>query len=238
MPDITQEIDDVNRAYNGQGMRTAIVAALRKLNGGALPQPMEGDEGKILVVDGNGQWIIGEAGGGDIDGLISRTLGSVSSGTCRRVGDSAFSSYKTLLSVSLPVATSVGRYAFASCSSLEDVSLPAVETIDVYAFQYCTSLESVILPAATTIGNYAFQFCSELRSVILPAATTIYMRAFLSCNELTSLTLGANSVCSISSSSLAGTPASMKIYVPANLVDAYKADAAWSSYADKIFAIQ
>jgi hypothetical protein len=36
---------------------------------------------------------------------------------------------------------------------------------------------------------------------------------------------------------LSGTAADLKIYVPADLVDTYKAASNWSAYADKIMAI-
>lgn len=59
-------------------------------------------------------------------------------------------------------------------------------------------------------------------------------------NDLQSLTLRSNTVCTLGDYALEGTPisdGSGSIYVPANLVDAYKADSSWSAYASQITSI-
>lgn len=59
-------------------------------------------------------------------------------------------------------------------------------------------------------------------------------------NELDSLTLRANQVVTLGEKALEGTPIAEgngHIYVPANLVSAYQADASWSAYAGSITAI-
>jgi hypothetical protein len=59
-------------------------------------------------------------------------------------------------------------------------------------------------------------------------------------NELSSLTLRANQVVTLGESALYGTPIADgvgNIYVPSELVDAYKADPQWSAFANEISAI-
>ena len=91
-----------------------------------------------------------------------------------------------------------------------------------------------------SIGNYAFQDCSGLTSVSFPKATSIGSNAFQSCSSLTTIYVGTNTstVCTLSSDAFSDCTNLTNIYVPANLVDNYKSDTNWSSYADKIKAYE
>jgi hypothetical protein len=66
MTDVEDKIKKIDLAATGQKIRRAIVEALEALNVYALPEPTEEDVGKTLVVDENGEWVIGDlpAGGG------------------------------------------------------------------------------------------------------------------------------------------------------------------------------
>ena len=70
------------------------------------------------------------------------------------------------------------------------------------------------------IGAYAFAGCESLSVVILRSST---MATLADTNAFESTTIAS------------GTG---YIYVPAELVDSYKADSVWSTYADKIRAIE
>ena len=116
-------------------------------------------------------------------------------------------------------------------------------SIGISAFQDCSALTSVSLQAATSIGESAFQNCSALTSVSLPAATSIGESAFYSCSKLEALILeNADAVCQLSNIyALSGTliaSGTGYIYVPSELVDAYKDASNWSTYANQIRAIE
>lgn len=116
---------------------------------------------------------------------------------------------------------SIGSSGMRHCANMKEVILPNVVTLGQYAFYQCTALERVELASATSINNYAFGNCTVLNTLILSNAA---------------------GVCSISNANaLTGTAIESGtgfVYVPAALLDAYKADGVWSNFADKIRAIE
>ena len=118
------------------------------------------------------------------------------------------------------MATSIGRSAFYACSKLTTADFPAATSIGSYAFYACSKLTTADFPAATSIGSYAFNSCSALTALILRSGTMATLGG-----------TGAFSSTPINS----GTG---YIYVPAALVDSYKAASNWSTYANQIRAIE
>ena len=157
------------------------------------------------------------------------------------IGDSAFRSCSGLTSVSIPNATSIGSNAFYSCSGLTSVSFPEATSIGSSAFRSCSSLTEVSIPNATSIGEGAFYSCSGLTSVSFPVATSIGSNAFDSCSSLTTIYVGTESdtVCTLSHTNAFNNCTNLtNIYVSYSLVDRYKSATNWSSYADKIKAVE
>ena len=105
------------------------------------------------------------------------------------------------------------------------------------------SLESIVLPNnLTKIGKEAF-YNNYLTSVTIPSSvTSIGAGAFESnrpaSNRLTSVTIHAVNPPTIDEETTFGYKSSLKIYVPAQSVNAYKTAKGWRRYADKIFPIQ
>jgi hypothetical protein len=66
MTDVEDKIKKIDLAATGQKIRRAIVEALEALNIYALPEPTEEDVGKTLVVDENGEWVIGDLPAGGV----------------------------------------------------------------------------------------------------------------------------------------------------------------------------
>ena len=176
-------------------------------------------------------------------------LKSLSIPKLKKCGTNAFASILysgSYFDLSFPDLTDVGSYAFDNNTALRSIDLPKVTdfggTLNGYVFRSCANLVSVNLPNCTEIQNYTFASCSKLASIDLPKCTAIGMAAFQTCTSLVSLTLRANSVCTIKSntfsSSAIATNANARIYVPADLVDSYKAAQYWSNYASKIVAIE
>ena len=94
----------------------------------------------------------------------------------------------------------------------------------------------------TTIGDFAFAYNTALTWVSFPAVTSIGASAFEGCSKLTAVILGAESVVTLANvSAFTGTPIASGtgyIYVPAALVDSYKADSVWATYAAQLRAIE
>ena len=104
--------------------------------------------------------------------------------------------------------------------SITEIRDNCVTRIGGSAFNSCSALTTADFQTATSIGNYAFQSCSALTTLILRSGTMATLgntRAFFS----TPISSGTG-----------------YIYVPAALVDSYKAASNWSTYANQIRAIE
>ena len=89
----------------------------------------------------------------------------------------------------------------------------------------------------TTICTAAFNGMMGLTTVTVPASvTTVGSAAFAECEALTGLTFEGETAPKFSTSSLTDSCEEMKIYVPAESVDAYKT-AVGTAYADRVQAI-
>ena len=235
---------------------TGIADAIREKTGGTDPVAVSDMAAQIEGIQAGG--------GGDIDALIDRSITEISSSSVTSIGEYAFFSCSALTTVDFPAATSIASYAFASCSALTTPNFPAATSIGGYAFQGCNALTTVDFPAATTIAGSAFRSCSALTTVDFPAATAIGASAFTSCSSLTtvdfpvatsigdsafyscsvlkSLLLRGNNVCTLSNTNaLDSTPIASGtgyIYVPAALIDQYKAATNWSTYAAQFRALE
>ena len=157
----------------------------------------------------------------------------------------AFSGCTNLQTLSLPALASItGTAAFNGCTSLETLSLPELTTINVsgsttsYAtFSGCTSLKTVSLPKLATLTNpYAFVNCKNLETVVIGGAITAFpTMAFQNCSKLKTLVLsGITSVPSFGTNMFNGATLMLAktgvVYVPADLVDSFKAQTYWKNY--------
>ncbi len=139
--------------------------------------------------------------------------------------------------------TSIGSYAFYYCSNLALTSLPSgITSIGSCAFYYCENLVLTSLPSGVisipsncfyrcmsltemtlngdieSIGNYAFGYC-DLTKLVMPNVTSVP-------------TLSSNA---FSNTIIAGGTG--YIYVPDTLVDSFKSETNWSTYADQILGV-
>ena len=137
--------------------------------------------------------------------------------------------------------TSLRQYALRG-TDFVTVRLPNVTTMGTYAFHNCTSLVNIHLPKLAVLGGYDFQNCRKVQKFDLPSVTSVDVASFYGCSGMTALVLRANQVCELkntsaftNSSIAAGTA---YIYVPAALVDQYKAATNWSTYTAQIRAIE
>lgn len=147
---------------------------------------------------------------------------------------------RTITEISNDTVTAIGDYAFYMCQNLGKADFPNVETVGIYAFYTCTALVEVNFPSLSVVGNNAFYACGALTKISAPL-TEIKANAFEFCTSLNEITLTATSVCKLGTDAFATTSFSWaggSIYVPADLVDAYKADAQWAKYASYIKPIE
>lgn len=129
--------------------------------------------------------------------------------------------------------------AFQSLAKLTGITLPAgLTNIGSYAFGG-TGLSTVAIPdSVTKIADNAFRDAASLKTVTLGSAvTSVGATAFSGC-PVESVTVKAETA-PAAGANILGLPATFDgvIFVPAAKVEAYKAAAGWSNYADRIVSV-
>lgn len=157
----------------------------------------------------------------------------------------AFAYCESLTNIDLPVCTEIGSSSFSRCKGLMSIDLPLVVTIGKNSFEYCTGLVDVNMPKLTTINNYGYSLrgCVELKFVDLPVVTAISTGTFDGCYKLETLILRkSDAICTLgATTAFNNTPIKSGtgyIYVPAALIDTYKAATNWVTYAAQFRAIE
>lgn len=156
--------------------------------------------------------------------------------------------------------------AFYLCEALEYVRLPDLTGLAASFFQQsgikkfianssfrninsssmffnCQGLETVILnQEITTLSSSMFYGCISLKKLDIPdTVTSMSTNTITNCWSLDSLIMRGSSPPTIDATSGIGArkviSLTLKIYVPLEAVDTYKAASGWSIYADIIYAI-
>lgn len=148
---------------------------------------------------------------------------------------------KTIKSFKSDKVVSVEQYAFLNCAQLEELDLPNLSNVASSMCRGCGKLKKVrLLHMTGEVGSNSFQECVELEYADIGTATAINAAAFYNCRTLTTLIMRANNIVPIKQN-FSGTFYNSPMirgegyfYVPDNLVEAYKTDTAWSTYADQI----
>ena len=116
-----------------------------------------------------------------------------------------------------------------------------VDRVSNSAFRGCGNLEDVQLPECLYIRQLAFRGCSKLLELRLPKCVSIQSEAFMS-SGITRLVLLSDTLCVLDdANAFSNTPIARgagSIEVPAALVDTYKADPVWGTYAAQIKAYE
>lgn len=128
------------------------------------------------------------------------------------------------------------------------------DTVDNHAYLGLECFRSVKFTAATSISTNSFYKCSNLCIADFHVLDSINGSAFVDARNLHTLIIRTSTVCTITSSAANGLfgvklgtiidnrgPIALGtgyIYVPAALVDAYKADAGWNRFEAQFRAIE
>ena len=176
----------------------------------------------------------------DIDELIMQnTYVDYTNNRVTKIGNYTFNKNSKLIGAHFDNVTSIGVSAFEYCTGLATVDFPNTTIIYSDAFYYCSALTEVVFPKVTEIKEHAFQNCSNLTKIDLPAAQTVDSNAFSGCSKLTAVIFRYGyGVVDTGGSSVGYYPTGAYFYVPSTLVDTYKSDGSWSSYANRIRAIE
>ena len=161
----------------------------------------------------------------------------VSFAKCRSIYNNSFRECKKLFSADFPEVRHIGSGCFRDTPSLSNIFFPEALTVVINAF-IGSGVETAELPKCKTLQPSVFQNCSALKEIKIPVCASIGNYAFSGCSALEKIFLdGVESVPTLGTGALNGTPEGLKIIVPDNLVDAFKAATGWSAYANKIVGI-
>lgn len=165
---------------------------------------------------------------------------------CNFIGSYAFSGAKKLATVYMPKIETIDEFGFWSCESITSINAPELVSVKAGIFAGCTLLNDVSIPKCSFVNQAAFRSCANLSRISIPMCENIIgSSVFANCTTLEKVVLMSESVCLLSrTNAFASTPISNSsylgyfgsIYVPASLVDSYKAATNWSAYADRITA--
>ena len=149
----------------------------------------------------------------------------------------------TLTTLDNSNVTSLRTRACQGATKLETVNLPSVTSLGNYAFYQCTGLVTVVMPKLTSVSAQAFYSCTKLRHADCGNLSSIPAQTFNACSALTELILRkTGSICTLANvNAVSSSPIGKGtgyVYVPAALVDSYKAATNWSTYTDQFRAIE
>lgn len=186
----------------------------------------------------------GSGSGTDTSILESLILGSVTnfSSDTTFIKSNIFQNSQ-LETASFPNLKSLFKYVFMDCESLTAIDLPSVTEADDEGYQFsgCVSLVNVTLPKLVNVATCMFRNCSSLEVIDLPSVGMINDGSFAGADSLTAVILRSLTVVTLADAYFSETPigaGTAYVYVPAFLVDKYKTDENWSTYADQIRAIE
>ena len=140
-----------------------------------------------------------------------------------------------------PTLTKLGAYAMSG-TNITTLNLPALTEIAGYAFYECTKLTDVVFPSLTEVPYNGMRQYKGLVKCDCHVINYIRQNAFYQCTNLETLIIRSPKVCNIVTGTIfngskiqSGTG---YIYVPASLVDSYKATSGWTGFANQFRAIE
>ena len=166
-----------------------------------------------------------------------------------RVNERAFKACSQLESISLPGnLTFAGAEAFSGCKSLlsfgsdqtSDDKRCLIITTQLVAFAPAGIKQYSVPTMVTAIAASAFRSCPELTGIIVPeSVASIGNNAFAGCPDLTTIHVYRETPPELENAdAFSGLPSDYIIYVPADVVDDYKAADGWKDVKEHIRALQ
>ena len=178
--------------------------------------------------------------------MANKTISALDNDKITRIPGGRFQKGNTnLTTVNLPNVTSLTESCFSNCKNITTLKLPKVATISGGSLAMLQKITQLYLPSLTTNNGWGwtFQNMSKCTRIYFPKlANSIQGYDFDSCSVLNTLILGHSAVCPlVAISAFNNTPiknGTGYVYVPKDLVDAYKTAENWSTFANQIRAIE
>ena len=224
--EVNVPVEDLNTALTEQENKIAELKDIlsNKAAGGGSD---DADRRYMAMVTGDGDpWDLDDDSITSVRAYAFAYIKSLNSARLLGVGampNSVFRGCSNLESADLSNVTgSIGAYTFTDCSKLKTVKIKSAVQSSTSTFQNCEEIERIELGNINNIGTLCFSGCSKLETVIIRRTTS-----------------RASSMGNVNA--FANTPIANGtgyVYVPADLVDAFKSATNWSTYASQIRAIE
>lgn len=177
---------------------------------------------------------------------LMNTMTEYSNNEITSVINYGFAYQTNLTKVRLENCKTINMYGFIS-SGISELYLPNLASIGLGAFRSCKNLKEFITNEKfnSRLDAQTFESCDGLIKADFYHISNLGIGGYaLSCANLVTLIIrNMDFVPSLSELAFGGSTTKMntgegKIYVPASMVDAYKATANWSNYANQIYSIE
>lgn len=175
------------------------------------------DRDIVITATGSG----GGNGEEEVAALLSNTMTELNNSIVTSLRTRACQGATKLVTVNLPSVTSLGSYAFYQSSGLITVKIPKLTTVSTQVFYGCTKLQHADCGQLGNIPAQTFNACSALSELILRKTGSICTLGNVNGVNNTAIGKGTG-----------------YIYVPAALIEQYKAAANWSTFAAQFRAIE
>ena len=145
-----------------------------------------------------------------------------------------------IIAYTLSDETTIPEGCFGFCYTITSIAIPiGVTTIENQAFYQCYGLENVTIPnTVQTFGNFVFGDDVSIETITFPnSVIEIGYDIFNNCQRLVSFIIEATTPPTLGEGAFFDCASGIKIYVPSESVNTYKAANGWSDYASIIEAI-
>lgn len=149
----------------------------------------------------------------------------------------------TMTEINNSIVTTLRTRIFQGATKLVTAVFPAVTSLGAYAFYQCSNLETVKLPRLTSVSTQIFYSCTKLKHADCGQLGNLPAQTFNACSALTELILRkTGGICTLSNANAVSNSPIGKgtgyVYVPSALVDTYRGNSTWSTYANQFRAIE
>ena len=216
---------------------------IRAKTGGTDPITWDAAKGFGDAVDG----IPAGAGTDYFKQMLAGSMTEYIDNESTKAGPYSFAEQVQLTTVSMPEVTNIGNHCFLDCRKLTSIYFPKLVVLLYNAFRNCSSLTEFVSGESfnSRVDSSTFEGCTSLTKADFKHINIQGFGGYsLACANLVTLIIRNTDAVPPTDSTIFGNKTTKMnkgegyIYVPASMVDAYKAATNWSSFADQIRAIE
>lgn len=214
---------------------TAIADAIRGKTGKQNALTLDQMPGEIAGIESGGN-------SEELKQILDRTITDFNNSEITELGYRALNGCAALTNLSLPNCVKIGESSIQSCVTLENVNLPNLNFIGPRSFMECKKLKTLILPKVKKVPNWFAYVCESLEICDFHMIESIGNVSFDGCKNLKALIIRSSALCvlqggnAFTNSGIASETG--YIYVPASILEEYKAATNWSVYANQFKPIE